>query len=345
MTEDELKERVVKNAIDFLEHAIDDFPSNLKYSIINFCTAVELFLKARLLCEHWSLVVSKDPDRKKFESGDFHSVTFEEACARLQKIVQSEVPENARRNFNAIRIHRNKMVHFFHNSDQSDESISEIAKEQLLAWYNLNRLLTRQWNPLFSEFDENFYKFEAKLAKHRDYLIAKFEDLKPIIDNLRAKGIAFQICHSCKFEAAEIKMVLGDLFASKCLLCNYHVTWLNYECSNCENRSILDDGSHFVCEHCGHEEEEESIAKQFNQFVTTKDNYFEAKVPANCSECEGYHTVIEYEGHYLCVRCFAVDNDLNLCNWCSEFNNGDMEDSYLLGCSVCEGHAGHHRDD
>jgi hypothetical protein len=74
---------LIKNALDFLKHAIDDFSTHPKHSVINFYTAVELFLKARLLEEHWSLIVVKDPDRRKFEAGDFISVTFEEACNRL----------------------------------------------------------------------------------------------------------------------------------------------------------------------------------------------------------------------------------------------------------------------
>jgi hypothetical protein len=110
--QEEWQTRLTDNAIDFLNRAIDDFKAQPKYSIINFHTAVELFLKARLLREHWSLIVLKSPDRQKFEAGDFISVPFDEACVRLQNIVQSPVPERARKNFDAIRKHRNKMVHF-----------------------------------------------------------------------------------------------------------------------------------------------------------------------------------------------------------------------------------------
>lgn len=127
---------LTNNAIDFLNRAIDDFKAQPKYSIINFHTAVELFLKARLLREHWSLIVSKSPDRQKFDAGDFMSVTFDEACVRLQNIVQSPVPERARKNFDAIRKHRNKMVHFFHDADSGiGPAIEVIAREQLRAWY------------------------------------------------------------------------------------------------------------------------------------------------------------------------------------------------------------------
>src|SRR4051812_40197396 len=105
---------LVDNAVDFLETATNEFEERPKYSVIAFHSAVELFLKARLLHEHWSLVVSKNPDIGSFDDGDFQSVTFEEACQRLAKIVGSGLSDHALRSFNEIRKHRNKMVHFFH---------------------------------------------------------------------------------------------------------------------------------------------------------------------------------------------------------------------------------------
>ena len=50
-------ERLVENALDFLVCAIEEFQVAPKYSVIHFSAAVELFLKARLMAEHWSLVV------------------------------------------------------------------------------------------------------------------------------------------------------------------------------------------------------------------------------------------------------------------------------------------------
>lgn len=88
MKQSDLIGRLVENALDFLHHAIENLERFPKLSIINFYTAVELFLKARLLHEHWSLVVAKDPDWDKFISGDFVSVSFEDACGRLSRIVK-----------------------------------------------------------------------------------------------------------------------------------------------------------------------------------------------------------------------------------------------------------------
>jgi hypothetical protein len=141
LKQSELLARLVENALGFLSHAIDCLETAPKFSVIDFYAAVELFLKARLLHEHWSLVVTKNPDWEKFVSGDFISVSFDEACTRLDKIVQSPIPARARSKFDAVRLHRNKMVHFFHAGEGAQHQIIEdVAIEQLRAWYELHQL-------------------------------------------------------------------------------------------------------------------------------------------------------------------------------------------------------------
>jgi len=79
---------VVENAIDFQERAFQDMERAPKYSPISFTAAVELLLKARLMLEHWSLIID-DPRRAKaasYRRGDFKSVGMEEAIQRLQDI-------------------------------------------------------------------------------------------------------------------------------------------------------------------------------------------------------------------------------------------------------------------
>ena len=67
--------RLVDNALNFLSRSIEDLQQSPKYSVIHFYAAVELFLKARLMKEHWSLVVTKpqDADWEKFVAGDFQA--------------------------------------------------------------------------------------------------------------------------------------------------------------------------------------------------------------------------------------------------------------------------------
>ncbi len=106
-----LKERLVTNAIDFLSVSIESLADQPKHSVISFYTSVELFLKARLLNEHWSLVVSRkqEPDWDKLVSGDFQSVTLDEACRALHKVAGSGLMDKEVCAFREVRNDRNKM--------------------------------------------------------------------------------------------------------------------------------------------------------------------------------------------------------------------------------------------
>jgi hypothetical protein len=335
------KKRLIENALDFLARAIDDLKEQPKHSIINFYSAVELFLKARLLQEHWSLTVSKDADRQKFEAGDFVSVSFETACERLQNIVQSPISPSARRNFDAVRKHRNKMVHFFHEADQAPANkLEAIAREQLRAWYDLHKLLTVQWSPIFDGYESKFKEIEKKLKGHREFLRAKFHDLAPAIKLEQSRGSVFKGCGSCSFKATRVTGIIGDLSDGQCLVCGYRDQWFAYTCSECSKVSSLREGGEFVCPHCNHKDNTEAIFDNINEFVATPDNYVDALVPANCAECESYHSVAEYKDQFLCVVCFCVTEHVAACGWCSEYGNGDMEHSSLFGCSLCDGSVG-----
>ena len=86
MNQHDIFDSLARNAFDFLERGIGEFDKAPKYSVIHFCAAVEMLLKARLMKEHWSLIVSKPEQANlaKFMAGDFASVTMDEARARIE---------------------------------------------------------------------------------------------------------------------------------------------------------------------------------------------------------------------------------------------------------------------
>ena len=53
MNQKQIFNSLAKNAFDFLKQAIEEFDKSPKYSVIHFCAAVEMILKARLMTEHW----------------------------------------------------------------------------------------------------------------------------------------------------------------------------------------------------------------------------------------------------------------------------------------------------
>lgn len=333
---------LVDNAVDFLTLATDEFKARPKHSIINFHSAVELFLKARLMQEHWSLVVSKTPDLDSFKAGDFVSVTFDEACHRLAKIVGSPLPEPTRAAFDVIRKHRNRLVHFFQDLD--DEAVREkIAVEQLSAWHGLVMLLKGDWREVFSAFQLDLDSLDRKFAAHRLYLKTRFDSLKPELDRLRAEGRTLVACDRCRFDAAETEVIAGDLHRANCHVCNFTPRWLELDCGDCGGKFRAVGEEEAICG-CGVTYSQEDIADMVDEDPATTDNYFEHQTPANCSFCDGYETVVSYAGRYICVGCLELTEGLGSCGWCNEANNGDMEGSEWKGCNFCDGRRGWDRD-
>ena len=52
MSQHDIFDSLARNAFDFLERGIGEFDKTPKYSVIHFCAAVEMLLKARLMKEH-----------------------------------------------------------------------------------------------------------------------------------------------------------------------------------------------------------------------------------------------------------------------------------------------------
>lgn len=351
MNQEQMLDRLVGNALDFLDRSLADLEASPKYSVIHFYAAVELFLKARLLAEHWSLVVAKrqDPDLRRFESGDFQSVSLDEAADRLDKVLQSPLTPAELTQFRNLAKHRNRMVHFFHEVavvDAEAELRQTIAKEQLKAWHVLNRLLLERWEAVFGKWHAELVKVTAKLKRHSEYLEAVYENLKPEIEAKANAGATVQECPSCDFPSALVTEVLGDLSHSECMVCQYETQFLKVSCPDCEHSVMFTEDGFSKCDECGRKFEPRDLANLLAQDrIGTKD-YYESGLPAHCQACDGYQTVVEHGGQYLCASCFAIydDEDLHQCAYCGDLNTGDMEDSFWAGCVACEGSAGHHRD-
>ncbi|WP_146218743.1 hypothetical protein [Halomonas sp. LBP4] len=200
----ELKERLVTNAIDFLSVSIESLAARPKHSVVAFYTSVERFLKARLLEEHWSLVVARkqEPEWEKFVSGDFQSVSLDESCRLLHKVAGSGLTDKEVRAFREVRNDRNKMVHFFHEAESDEDGRrlrEEIAKKQLIAWYLLHRIIRGRWMAVFSEWTDEIDVIDRRLREHHQFLVVIYEHVKPKIDERIAAGFIYVACPSCGF--------------------------------------------------------------------------------------------------------------------------------------------------
>lgn len=338
---------LTRNAFDFLERGIAEFDKSPKYSVIHFCAAVEMLLKARLMKEHWSLIVSK-PDQAnlaKFMAGDFISVTLEDARARIRDVACEDIGDDAYGSFRALANHRNKMVHFFHQGLGRDEKAkAQIVAEHCRSWFHLHRLLNR-WDGYFHDFGSEIAHADRAMKGHRKYLAAKFKALKSELDAARKAGSAPKACSACGFKAA-IPDDLDDQIASlRCLVCDHTETQVEFECPHCGESIVIANEGYATCEHCGERIEPEHLVDALTKDVVGTKDYFETGLPANCGTCEGYHTVVERGDHYFCANCFDISDGIEQCQWCNEYNTGDMEHSYSVGCSHCDGKVGWEKDD
>ena len=146
---DDLFESLVRNAINFLNRSVQELEKFPKYSVIHFYMALEtFFFKARLLREHWALVVSKV--RKSLHYKHFKMVILFRSplmrCLdRLKNIANESIQTHEYDCFRTIRDHRNKLEHFFHPDYEppiDNKILAQSVSEQCKAWFYLHRLLT-----------------------------------------------------------------------------------------------------------------------------------------------------------------------------------------------------------
>lgn len=341
-------ENLVRNGIDFLEKAMSQLDSDPKHSVINFYTAVEIFLKAPLVLDHWTLVIAgREPDRQKYDSGDFVSVSFEEACSLLSKTLKKPLQKSARDAFDRVRQHRNRMVHFYH-SGLNGRQRNEIKLEQATAWFELNRFVTETWREQFKPFASEFQRMERTLIANNHYAKAKYEDLKPKIEGMKKGGAIFEDCPRCHTNAYQSEEEAPRLTSCHCMVCFHNGKQLQIDCPECGDADqSMEPYDGFSCTECDCEVSGESAIFDLldqNQVRGTKHD-LDSDTPANCDECQGYQTVCEYEGGYLCTNCFAYFDAVGQCEYCSDYMTGDTEHTYATGCEHCEGMAGRHADD
>ena len=326
--------RLVENGLDFLNKAIDEVETQPKYSVIHFHAAIEILLKARLMAEHWTLVLSQREklDWKKFTEGNFRSVSLEEANDRLSGVVQSGLTKPELQAFLDIRTHRNKMVHFFHemsNEEESNQLVRDIVKEQLTAWYFLHKLLTERWKEIFNPWLKNISKIHIKLTELHPFLQVIFEQIKPNIAKLKSDGYIFRQCPSCGFKSQKHENILRSAYKANCLVCSLSEIYLKIKCPKCSTELFFANEGVNKCGNCGKEFEVEDLLEAIKN---TGDEH------GNCLDCYIEEAIIEIKGGgHVCISCFTHFDFLQRCLYCDRLSTGDMEQSYDTGCGFCEG--------
>jgi hypothetical protein len=354
MNKEEMLHALVENGFDFLEKAIDDIEKNPKYSVINFHAAVELFLKARLMSEHWSLVISdrQKPDWDKFITGNFQSISLDGAADRLEKVVRSGLTKSELTSFREVTKHRNKAVHFFHEAHSKKENqdqVRNIVKQQLTAWYFLHNLLTNRWDNVFSKWTDKLKTIDGLLKELHAFLQVIYDQLKPELERKKLQGVLFNDCPSCGFKAQRNEADCKIVYDADCLVCGLSEKALKINCTSCGHEIRFVNEGFGNCDNCNTIYEPDDLAEELLDSGATHSALMDGDDSwdlGNCAHCDGYHTVVRTDkDDYICTSCFLVKEYLRRCDWCNEPNTGDMEHSSWTGCSHCDGRAGWEKDD
>lgn len=345
---------VTRNAFDFLERSIDELEQYPKHSVINFYSAIELFLKARLLKEHWTLIVAKpeQADKAKFQLGDFQSVGLNEANERLTKVAADGLLGEELKCFDGLRKERNKMVHFAHVAQGDDEharkEMERIVSDHAMGWLYLRRLLTGRWKGHFAAYAETIRALDERMREQTKSLERKFLLLADDIEAAKAAGSYFMHCPACGFESFEVgePVWVGE---GECKTCGFAspVTTLNCVNEACAKPMLL-VGGYECCPECDHKytpEQVGDVLAENDQLRQTDYKDPDDLSCAGCGSCGGYETVVPLvSDEWFCTDCFDIEDYVGQCEWCTGYSTHIPEDSYLSGCSQCEGKAGHIRD-
>lgn len=358
----EILNSVLINAIDFLNKSADEFENNTKYSIINFFCAIELFLKARLIAEHWSLIVGKKPNLSNFKDGTSSTLQFDELIYVLKNAFdEPQIHEDDIKAFDEIRKERNRLIHFYHDINKcKKEDLKEIktklAIQILKAWYRLRSLLSF-WDNIYKDNDRvinSIIRFEAKIVQLKNYYNIRYEAIKNDIQKDKSKNnVEYRTCNNCKKESLRItNSHIKDIFYANCVVCGqvFKERMIEIECPNCNKISKLNVYDlKYSCDinlNCGHK-------INFNDFLAcVKQKYndnsrnildildFSDKQEdiINCAYCGTRNSVAYINGVFTCTNCGAGSVSVRSCSWCNELQlGGDLRNSYLEGCEFCQG--------
>jgi hypothetical protein len=347
-TKDEMFDALVKNAIDFLDSSLDDLDKRPKNSIVDFYTSIELFLKAVLMSEHWTLIISK-PETANLDSfrvGDFHSLSLSDSTKRLKTILSEPLDQKIVENFKAMGEHRNQIVHFAHtNYTDLSATKAAIVVEQWTSWHYLHELLTVKWKDIFNKYLPEFERIHKRMMLQADFIKARFSELKPKIEIEAKSGKTVIDCEHCDMASGIVSEAHTWGNDYLCMVCGVQDTAVIstnalLSCRNCGKDFEFFQKDITSCPHCGDKLDTNKLIDLCEKEYAEGDAWCEEEMQphiASCHECQNERPSVFYiDGHWSCVSCFDRGWKAISCPHCDEFVTGDMETIKYVACFKCE---------
>ena len=238
MTSPSHLENMLANGLRFLKRGIDAFSKDdFDFALTDFYCGLEIILKALLLHEDWRLVFDNpdEANQGKLDNGSAKTIGSDQALDRLEKAINKPIAKSVREAVSQIRVHRNKLIHFYHPDLHSASGKKVIVTDLARGWHALRELRAdERFHAVFSKHSWHLEEIEAELLVIKQYLKQAERDIQ--------SANPAHTLFAC--EACEMHAVRSDL----CLLCGYeHISHRD-----------LTKGAEYVpkldCSACGYEE-------------------------------------------------------------------------------------------
>lgn len=329
-------DRIVENALDFIEASVRDLEQSPKFSVVHFAIGLELLLKARLFNEHWTLIAA-EPHKASWTEllqGKVVTVQASSLCSYITK-VSGENLKTQDSAFKAAFDHRNRVLHLMPVGNQAD-----IVTEQFRAWYQLHRLLERSWAAIFSKHQSRLAAVETALMTNRKYLSTRYEQQQETLLELAAGGYV-AVCPLCAFDAAVISSNTVTAPSAECRVCRSTFTAVTFGCGYW---NVIDDTLvEYSCK-CGTIHLIDGLVAQLDPttLMRPKEQIIAGPGRYHCGTCLSHDArVVWVDEGLVCLGCGTRYGDIKLeaCEYCNELWAGyDTELSWFNGCEFCDGH-------
>ena len=297
---------LTENALDFLQCAVayvnikDEHDRCIKYGILHLCDGIELLLKCRLHLEHWSLIVA-NVDRtssKDLETGDFISVSWQNAISRVEKVVGSDFKKTDKALLGHLRRLRNRIQHFDIDLPK-DVAVSVLAQGIHFATNFVEEHLQGQEG--HDDFADDIHELHSELAKFSEFVKCRMEGLSNKIEEINQWSRVVP-------------------------------------CSKCRQVAMWADSEKATCLFCGYSDDGDYVAEEWvMEFLGVRYKELDTGCIETCPECGAYScvdvgTIDEGSGsEYFCFSC-GVTGQYDHCVICNGLFNASED---VSTCSTC----------
>lgn len=180
-----MKSKILEMSLNFLESSVDYIKGDqsklteLQFSTIHLVAAIELMLKARLVEEHWSLIIkdTNQLNQTKFKSGDFKSLNIDEAISRIVNVCGIKISDKNRKRIDRLKKERNKIIHIGSSVNQYQASSFIVDAYSFLYDFAIEARLFSQGSDLEIIFSE----IKTKINNIEDFVTNRLNHIRNIL--------------------------------------------------------------------------------------------------------------------------------------------------------------------